>query len=308
MNKRESKDIFIRQNEKYPQSCIRTWQYVYRSAKNWVVALFACLVVLPIVVNIVLNFITNEIAIGVLFVVSFVLLIVGQIIRHIFKQKKFLAAGIQQRFDVHVFDLDNTCRKYLVQKLPSSSLVIAATKKYENKKVKNLENWYSDYSKLPYEQAVFYCQKENINWTVKLKKAYIIFLAVSLSVLVVGVVINSIVNRDSVFHLLLTLSTLLPLISYFTGGFQKLFNDIKRQREILEKMEQTEKDLNKLSTKQLNDIVEEIQVEIYIYRQKAYMVPEWFYWATRKRFQGVEDETARTASENYKPKDRRKRR
>jgi hypothetical protein len=302
MDKRESKDIYIRQNEKGMLNHLKAQRFVYLSAKKWITALFFCLILLPFTINIIINFVTNDIVISLLCLLSFILFCLGQLIRHIFKKKKFLAAGIQQRFDLYVLDLQDNCRKYIMHKMPNREDVIKALQKYKNKNDKKFLDWYSDYSKIPYEQTVFHCQKQNMKWTIKLKKGYIILLSVFFAMVLAGLIINSIINRDLLGRFILISLTLLPLFSYFVGGWQKLYKDIVAQKEIFILMQQTEKELNKLSEKKLNEIIEELQVEIYLYRQKAYIVPEWFYNITKKYFQRIENEIAKEISDQYQPK------
>ena len=285
---------------------LKAQHFVYASAKKWIAPLFFCMILWPLVINIVTNFVKNDVFLGLLIVATFIFTGLGYVIRYIYKKKKLLAAGIQQKFDLYVLDIKETCGKYLKQKMPQRECVIKAVKKYESKEDNLFLNWYSDYSKLPFEQAVFFCQKENLNWTLKLKKVYLIFLICFFTVIFIGIVINSILSSDLLIKFVLILFTLFPLILSFAEGLRKIIKDISCQQEIQEKIKQIETELNKLNGKALNDLSEKLQAEIYMYRQKSYMVPEWFYKITRKKYQNTEDEIAREISEEYKPKGKRK--
>lgn len=50
------------------------------------------------------------------------------------------------------------------------------------------------------------------------------------------------------------------------------------------------------SKKKIWDEIEELQVEIFNYRKKAYLIPNWFYKLFRKTMQTEEDKLAKEIS------------
>ena len=83
------------------------------------------------------------------------------------------------------------------------------------------------------------------------------------------------------------ISSILPLSSYFYNGLKKLSKNIKSQENLYSHIEVIERDLK--NQKAILDEIEELQVEIFEYRKKAYLIPDWFYKFYRNKFQTQED-------------------
>jgi len=304
MVKRESKDIFIRQNEDDMLDHLKAQRFVYSSAKKYAIAIFLCLTFSPLVINIIISyFVKCEELISLLFFVILILFGLGQFFRCKLKKDKFLAACIQQKFDIYVFNMQEILQKDIKFKTHLKESISNAVRKYKNNGENNFRDWYpKKYSNLPYEQAVFYCQKVNFNWTLKLKHKYCFTLIVFLIITTIIIIINAIMNCSSVNNLILISVTLLPLVSNFSDSYQKLTKDIQILEEILEKIEQTEMEFGSLNNEKLREITEELQEKIFLYRQKAYLIPNWFYKFHKKNFQITEDDSAKEISNQYKPK------
>ena len=300
MVKKDSQQIYKRQNEKGMINHLKAQKHVYKSAKRWIVVLFFCLIIVPLAISIVSNFIENDTILATLMGAVILLTLLGQLIRMLISSKKFLAAGIQQRFDEYVLGVDGSSIRYYMLGKPDRTDVIRAMQKYENKGEEKLLNWYSDYSNLPYEQAVMFCQKNAVSWAYSQKKAYRIFLICGIALLLVGITVNSIINAHLMSRFILILLTALPLISYLLGGLIKMTRDIKIQSKMLSKMSEVEEKLAEFACEDLIDITNEFQAEIYRYRQKAYMVPEWFYKIAREHNQKTEDAVAKEISDQCK--------
>ena len=163
--------------------------------------------------------------------------------------------------------------------------------KYKDRSNENYKNWYSDFSSLPYEQAVYQCQKQNIRWDISVRKKYLILLIVIASFLALVVILNAIIQRCEVLSLITILSSIFPIFSYFFNSFKKLTSDISAQKDLYKHIEKIEE---KITTE--NEIwneVEELQVEIFSYRKKAYLIPDWFHCIFKKDLQESENEFAK---------------
>ena len=170
--------------------------------------------------------------------------------------------------------------------------------KYKDKNSKSKKNWYSDYSSLPYYEAVFCCQKENIRWDLGLRKRYRTLLLI-LALIAIGIVILlAILTNKRVSTIILALFSVFTLIEYFINSYIKIKNDIEKQSKLKLKMELIEENIKVCSD--LWDKIEELQVEIFEYRKKAYLIPDWFYKIFRKKDQQLSDMCAQVLKEKTK--------
>lgn len=282
-----SKEIFERQNMPGLVSAQKAASYCYKEGKKLATALALISIIFPIATNILLLFVDNIVVSSILSVFLFLGFILAEIIRASLDKAKFNGAGLQQYFDEFVFGLKNSCKKYLVPAKITSSERIRLILKYKDKPDENFSNWYSDYSKLPYEQAVYQCQKENIRWDLAIRKKYKNFLIILMAIFSVFLIVNAILQRMEIVALITIVSSILPLGSYFYNGLKKLNKNIKSQENLYHHIEVIDGDLN--NQKAIWEEIEELQVEIFEYRKKAYLIPDWFYKFYRDKFHTQED-------------------
>lgn len=302
---RDSKSIYLRQNERGMIDAQKVASHCYSLGKRLTIFLALILILFPVGVNIFVLFIDNATVNAILSVLSFVLLVIAEIIRWQIKKAKFNGAEMQQYFDEYVFSLNNTCKKYLP---PSKRLTLTERSKlynkYKDKSAGPYRNWYADYSALPYEQAVYQCQKENIGWDLSIRKKYRIFLMIVVALLGLLIIINAILQRMEISSLILVISSIFPLFSYFISSFKKLSADITAWEKLYSHIEKIENEIK--CEKEICDEIEELQVEIFSYRQKAYLIPNWFYKMHRKKLQDFEDSYAKMICEYKKLNDEEK--
>ncbi len=179
----------------------KTANYCYTKGKQLAVILACLLIILPIVINLSIQFVNNEVISGILIVISLIDFIVGEIIKQQLNKAKFNGAGMQQYFDEFVFNLKNSSKKYLAPKKLSLEERSKLIRKYEAKDNSPFYNWYSDYSALSYEQAVYNCQKENIRWDISIRKKYRSFLIILASLTVIVIAISAILQRIGILNL-----------------------------------------------------------------------------------------------------------
>lgn len=294
MNK-DSKQIFQRQNQVGLVDAQKTAACCYAYGKKLTIVLALLLILYPILVNILVFFVDNMVLSGILTFLLFVSLIIAEVLRRQISKAKFNGAGMQQYFDELVFDLKNSCKKYLMPKKLTLSERLELILKYKDRSNENYKNWYSDFSSLPYEQAVYQCQKQNIRWDISVRKKYQILLMVSASFLALVVIINAIIKHYEVLSLITILSSIFPLFSYFFSSFKKLNSDISAQEDLYIHIEKIEGQITKEN--EIWDEIEELQVEIFSYRKKAYLIPDWFHCIFKKDLQKSETEFAKLICE-----------
>ena len=76
--------------------------------------------------------------------------------------------------------------------------------------------------------------------------------------------------------------------------YLKCSKDIASQQQLYDIISSIEGKLK--SKKKILDEIEELQVEIFDYRKKAYLIPNWFYKLFRKNMQTEEDRLAKEIS------------
>lgn len=290
----ESKEIFSRQNLPGMISAQKAASYCYAKGKQLAVILACLLIILPIVINLSIQFVNNEVISCILIVISLIDFIFGEIIKRQLNKAKLNGAGMQQYFDEFIFNLKNSSKKYLAPKKLSLEERLKLIRKFEDKDNSPYYDWYSNYSTLPYEQAVYNCQKENIRWDISIRKKYRVFQIILASLAVIVIAISAILQRMNVLSLIVIVFSIAPLFSYFYSGFQKLHKDIASQQKLYDTISSIEGKLK--SKKKIWDEIEELQVEIFDYRKKAYLIPNWFYKLFRKNMQTEEDRLAKEIS------------
>lgn len=290
----ESKEIFNRQNLPGMISAQKTASYCYLKGKKLAVVLACFLIILPIVINFVLQLVNNIVLSSILIVFSAIDFVIGEIIKKQLNKEKFNGASMQQYFDEFVFKLKNSSKKYLAPKKLSLEDRSKLIRKYEDKDNSPYYSWYSDYSALPYEQAVYNCQKENIRWDISIRKKYRVFLIIIASLVAILITLSAILQRMNILSLIAIIVSIAPLFSYFYNGFKKLNKDIASQQQLYGIIESIEGKLK--NKKKIWDEIEELQVEIFDYRKKAYLIPNWFYKLFRKNMQIDEDKLAEEIS------------
>lgn len=167
---RRSKEIFERQNMPGLVAAQKTAHNCYSVGKIWSVFLVVTSVAVPVAINVVLSLFDIDILNGCLIFASFLCLIVSEFIRTRIKKWKFYGAGMQQYFDEFVFGLKNSCKKYIYPQKLSLYERLKLMKRFDKRNDESFRDWYSDFSALPYEEAVYQCQKQNIRWEMSAKK------------------------------------------------------------------------------------------------------------------------------------------
>ncbi len=99
------------------------------------------------------------------------------------------------------------------------------------------------------------------------------------------------IKRYEVLSLITILSSIFPLFSYFFNSFKKLNSGINAQEDLYKHIEKIEEQITKEN--EIWNEIEELQVEIFSYRKKAYLIPDWFHRIFKKELQESENEFAK---------------
>lgn len=293
---KKQNEIFKRQNEPEMQQLLIAQHFTYTNAKLWVVVLFCVLVIIPVGINIALFFDLSDIAVGILAFSTLILLALGELIREHISNQKELAAMLQHKFDVYVFDID---ANYGLDE----NLIAQQVEKYKNKDWNRKENWYQNYENLDKNKVIFYCQKENIDWTGNISKKFCSFLIIILSFLFISFVVNLIFNNSSIIKILSIIITALPLLSYGLSSYKKIKHDNKELQEMDRLSKEIDSRINVIDTNELDNKINVLQTMIYSFRQTKYLIPDWFENIYHKHLQSIEVRKAKQRiSKNRKNK------
>lgn len=282
--------IYTRQNEEGLLGFLKLQRILYSKAKKiqYTYDIFAILV--SVVFLILPNFIDSVILWNVSIFMAFFAFLIGCIINIYVSNLKDVAAGIQQRFDIYVLGVPIS---YIGLNVPDSGIVAKLGIKYKNRKVENLENWYSDYSGFDEDRQVLFCQKENINWdkSLRLKLFWIVIAFFVLSIAVI--IILGVVSDD--LHLAFCLfSWLLPYLSFGYKAISTLHKDIKR----LETLGGELIDIVSIDVGLITDKISQVQRLIWEHRKHCFLIPDFFYKINKKEQQEIEDLLSKESREN----------
>jgi len=290
---KKQNEIYKRQNEVEMQELIVAQHFTYSNAKNWVVVLFVVLVVLPLSVNIALFFDLPDTVIGLLAFFSLILLGIGEFIREHIENQKKAASMLQQKFDLYVFDINMKCGV-------DENIIAEKLEKYKKKNWNRKQDWYQNYENVDKNKVIFYCQKENIDWTGNIAKRYCVFLMTIISILFISFVVNLIIQNDSIIKILSILISSLPLLSYGFSSYKKIKHDNNDLLEMDRIAKEINSDVDSIDDVELSNKVNVLQTMIYKFRQSKYLIPDWFEQKFHKHLQAVEARKARQRVEGNK--------
>ena len=187
------------------------------------------------------------------------------------KDKKILAATIQQEFDVYVFSMDWDCKLFGTRKNLNAEIA-KESKKVMGDEVekKSLKNWYRiETDAMTLEAGIAACQKENYSWDIGLRKRYMCLL-ISFFVLIIAVqlgigLLKEEMLQEFLFRILIISSVLKWIIKTIAG----INRDFKRMESIKHSVYSTEE-------KTMEDLM---FAQKYIFENRKFLtkIPDWFY-------------------------------
>ncbi|MDD5292848.1 MAG: S-4TM family putative pore-forming effector [Candidatus Izemoplasmatales bacterium] len=282
---RKQPGIQKRQNEAEMQLLIIAQHFTYKCAKKWVLFLFIVCVIFPIGINIALYFAINDIHTGVLALTSISLLFIGDFISKEIERVKKKAAMLQQKFDLHVFRLD-------IASGIDDNIIAEQQEKYKNRDWYRKANWYANYESMDIDKAIFYSQRENIDWTKNIANRYRYFLVGITIIALLTFGLNLVLNNSSVVKMLSILMTAIPLIIYAKTGYYKIKQDNENLARIIKFADEIQSNINEISPEKLKNSTYILQITIYKFRQEKYLIPDWFENRYYKHLQAIENRKA----------------
>lgn len=202
--------------------------------------------------------------------------LLGIFIEKSIEKDKKLAAFIQQKFDLYIYNMPWNKRIYGEDRDVTHEIVLYSKKILKNQSKKNkLSNWYTVGSSCKNStESILSCQKENCNWDIELRKRFR-FSSVVIGVILITIIfIISIFNNDSVYNLISKLFLILPILGW-------IFKTVFSLNENINSLIEVDTKLNTNTQKTFEDL-EDIQNVIYKHRQAAYLIPDILYNFFRK--------------------------
>lgn len=285
-----SNGIGLRQNEERSIEMLAAQRELYGEAK-----IFNCLSVsmsvwIPFVLSIVLLFIPVDSPLRVIsYILSITSAILSFIIDKVVRDKKKLAAMIQQKFDIYVYRMPWNERIFGKNKNLNDQIVIYSKKILNNYQEREaLTNWYaSSIDEKEIIEAILACQRENVCWDVGLRKRFVKGISLIIVLLCTLVFMMGIVCNESILKLLCRLAYITPMVKWLLSTVSQLRIDINDLDEL-------DNSINESTIKSMEDL-QDIQKCIFDHRIKSYIIPDFIY----KIFKDSdEDRMSRIASMN----------
>ena len=126
------------------------------------------------------------------------------------------------------------------------------------------------------QKAIFYCQKENVDWTNNISKRYCNFLLAIVTILLLSFVVNFVTNNSSIIKILSISIAALPLSSYGFSSYKKIKHDNIEMAEIDKFVKEINSNIDTIDETELNNKINVLQTMIFQFRQTKYLIPDWF--------------------------------
>lgn len=267
-----SNGINQRQNEEKCVAMLAAQRQLYNDAKklDWTSTVLSVLI--PFLLSCILLFVSKDSPVGVIsYIVSIVSMIFSFCVSGHIKNKKRMAAFIQQKFDTYVYTMPWNRRIFGDDKNVSSEIAQYSEKILSNNAEKEkLKNWYTvEADRKPLNEGILVCQRENFTWDVGLRKRFRrlsigVVVLLSGAVLIMGVILN-----ESVIELLCRIAFLAPMLQW-------LFETVKMLNDDLENLNELDVAINSKEEKSMEDL-QDIQKLIYEHRKGCLTIPNFFY-------------------------------
>lgn len=264
-----SNGISNRQNEDSSIARLAAQRQLYREVNKAEIINVILTVVIPISLSII-----REIAGWVKIVtciVSLIMLGLSFVIDNWQKEKKELAATIQQEFDIYVYSMEWD-RKLFGKRININAEIAEASKKImgDDKEKESLKDWYrKEVDSMPIEEGIAACQKENFSWDAGLRRRYRIFLISCLVLIVTIQLIIGLTKDELIMEFILRLVSVSSALKWIIKTMVGINADLKR-------METIERSVYSTEIKTMEDLAF-IQKDIFENRKVVTKIPDWFY-------------------------------
>jgi len=193
------------------------------------------------------------------------------------------AATVQEQFDVGLFILP--WNEILVGKKVTSELIESANRKYKANR-ESLKNWYADTGSFPYPLNILVCQRSNIVWDWRLRRAYGYFILFCTVTVLIGGIVFGIFLHLSLFDYVM--GVFIPQLAVIHLGIDISRNQITLANE----KEQKETVVSRIIENGIAnpdsisiDQCREIQNFIYHGRVVGSLVPDICYTVLKEQYE-----------------------
>lgn len=279
-----SNGIAVRQNEEKAITMLAAQRQLYNDVKRFEAISIVLSVWLPFVMALILLFFPEE---SNWKSVSYILAIVSMLFscvvdKHIDDKKK-LAAYIQQKFDVYVYNMPWNERIFGKDKNVNQDIVTYSKHIMANDgEKKSLHNWYTpavDNKELL--TGILLCQRENFWWDVGLRKRYRLVSVIMIVLSCSFVLAMGLWKDESVAMLLWRFAFIVPMLEW-------LFDTVKTLNKDIERLIEVNEIVNSDVTKTMEEL-QDIQRMIFEHRKECYAIPNFIY----QIFKDNDEDTAR---------------
>lgn len=273
--------IYQRQNEPGMVGAQRAARCLYSKAKRLAGINYFGTLFFAVLFSVLATFIQDNKIDYWSFAVTIIVFLANFGFDYFINKTKAFAAGLQQYFDLVVFDIPES-KKYLTHGIPNISKRIEVIAKYKDKNVGKIEDWYDNYSGLSKYNQVLKCQEESIRWDVELRKKYIWLLSV-FCVLEVLIVISFAIHGTGLVNGFAVAVWVLPILKVALTVIVNLVKDIGRLKDL--ENEKAQAEAIKQDETKLFESVCDLQHFIYEHRKQCCLIPDSFYKFFHKKDQ-----------------------
>lgn len=267
-----SNGIVTRQNEDNSIAMLAAQRQLYRDAKKYNAVSVLLSVWIPFALAIIILFIQENTEWRYAsYILSIVSMVFSFVIDKYIEEKKQLAAFIQQKFDVYVYEMPWDKRIFGRDKNVDHEIAIHSKKILSNQQEKKqLKDWYTPViDKKTTLDGILACQRENLGWDIGLRKR-LKFASIALFIILVAVIVAmGLWENERIIELLWRVTFIAPMLKW-------LLDTIKRLNKDISKLQELDSDINNNETKTMEDL-QDIQKEIYQHRKESYTIPECIY-------------------------------
>lgn len=267
-----SNGIRSRQNEEHSIEMLAAQRKLYNDAKavNWIST--ALSVWIPFILSILLVFvIQNNPLETISYIISIISMLISLCIDSYIKKRKELAASVQQKFDVYVYQMPWNERLFgknrnLNHAIAEHSKLIMS--KEDEKKA--LYDWYTPVvDEKSINDGILVCQRENQWWDVGIRKRYRLACCISIIIMTVIVFGMGIIRNEEAVKLLWRFAFIVPMVQW-------LIDTVKQLNEDIDNLKGMDEMINDESSKSMDDL-QDIQAKIYEHRKGCFAIPDFFY-------------------------------
>ncbi len=264
-----SNGISARQNDESSITRLAAQRQLYRDVSR-IEKINVIFIVLPIVFSLIQD--VAGWAKTASCIIALAILVFSFVLDNWQKDKKILAATIQQEFDVYVFFMDWDCKLFGIRKNLNAEIAKASKNIMVNEVEKEtLKNWYRvETDAMTLEDGIAACQKENCSWDFDLRNRYRWFLIAILVIFIVVQIVISLLNEDLVKEFLFRFIIFSPVLNWIIKTISGINRDFKRMESIKSSVYST----NKKTMEEL------MFTQKYIFENRKFLIkiPDWFYY------------------------------